>query len=191
MALIQLPIGSVYLFADGDVGVQQIAGTDDVFAKGVYNSLNITNNSITTVSTGASLNVNGTLRLGRVLPSASGSALFYKKYTFIDPTVIPTSSITTGAGLLLSGSFFRIRGTDNHMLKLDSAMGDSNNGLTVHYMKNSAASTELVVQSTAANGISGQTQWSSSDAYASIELVYHNIAGSSDWTITSKVGNWY
>jgi hypothetical protein len=75
---------------------------------------------------------------------------------------------------------------------LVSSLGSLYNGSTMNYIKASNNTSNLVtIRSNQTNGISGQTQWSSSDAHASIQLVYHNIAPGSTWIITSKVGNWY
>jgi hypothetical protein len=52
-----------------------------------------------------------------------------------------------------------------------------------------AANTSNLIRISSSAGISGQAQWSSSDAWASIQAVFSNA--SSEWIITSKVGNWY
>lgn len=188
MAIIQLSTGSVFLFADGDVGVQQIAGTEDVFVRNILNELNARPSGSVTISTGASLNVRGSMTLGSgTNTGAIGGAILYTKYSDVNPASIPTSSITNIAELLATGSFIRSRGTVNHMLRIGN-LGSTYNGLNINYLKASNNTSTLIMISGSTNSISGQTQWSSSDAYASINLVYHNLG---NWVITSKVGNWY
>jgi hypothetical protein len=177
----------MFQFADGDSGIQQVGGSEQVFPYFILNDMTIIPSGSLTIQTGSNLNILGTVTFG----SNNGGAVLYEKYTNVNPVLTPTSSITNNSELLATGSFIRSRGTADHMVRVP-ALGSSYNGLTMNYIKASNDTSNLVtIRSNETNGISGQTQWSSSDAHASIQLVYHSISPGSDWIITSKVGNWY
>jgi hypothetical protein len=191
MSIIRTSYGSMFQFADGDSGIQQIGGSEQVFPYFILNDMTIIPSGSLTIQSGSNLNIRGTVTFGSLTAPAIGGTVLREKYTDINPVLIPTSSITNNSELLATGSFIRSRGTADHMLRVPT-LGSSYNGLTMNYIKASDDTINLVtIRSNQTNGISGQTQWSSSDAHASIQLVYHSISPGSDWIITSKVGNWY
>lgn len=177
MGLITLPSGSVFQFIDGQKGIPQFAGTSDAFNRVILNQLTVSSSATATIQRNATLTVDGIL---------NESGVVKHDYARIVPTSIPTSSLTSVAEFAATGSFISSTGTANHMVLLGTNTLLYN--YTVNYVKGSSSSNLIMIRSTA--GISGQTQWSSSDAYASIQAVFIQGAAA-EWIITSKVGNWY
>jgi hypothetical protein len=179
MGLILLPPGSAYQFIDGQDSIPQYAGTHDAFNRIILNEFTVSSSATATIQQNATLTINGIL---------NQSGVVKHDYTRINPNSIPTSSLGSPAEFAVTGSFISSIGTANHMISLGTptALYD----YTVNYIKASTDTTNLVmIRSTA--GISGQTQWSSSDAWASIQVVCVNGQSTLEWVITSKVGNWY
>lgn len=177
MGLISLTPGAVFQFVDAKIGVLQYAGTEDAFNRIIKNELTVSSSAIATVKTGATLQIDGII---------NNTGVVKHDYLSVNASLTPTSSLTTTTQFAVSGSFISAYGA-NHMLLLGSTTGLLN--YTVNYIKASNSSDLAMVSSSA--GINGQTQWSSSDAYASIQLVYIGASPTSEWVITSKVGNWY
>ena len=175
MAIILLPTGSVYQFTDGETGVYQYAGTHDAFNRTILSRF-------TTISSSTS-SFDGTTTFNGVTDISS---VVLHDYRRVVPSSFPTTSLTTNPQFLFSGSFIASTGNANHLVILGASPNITNN-TTINYMK--AANTSNLIRISSSAGISGQAQWSSSDAWASIQAVFSNA--SSEWIITSKVGNWY
>lgn len=177
MALISVTDGAVFQFIDGKIGPLQFAGTEDAFNRIIKNELTISSSAIATIEQNATLQIDGII---------NNSGIVKHDYIRTNAATAATTSLTSTTDFEVSGSYISTFGAD-HMLLLgsNSVLAD----YTVHYIKSSNSSNLVMVRSTA--GINGQTQWSSSDAYASMQLVFANASPSYEWIITSKVGNWY
>ena len=175
MAIILLPTGSIYQFTDGETGIYQFAGTHDAFARTILGRFDTLSSS--------TASFNGTTTLNGLI---NNSAAVKHDYLRVRAVLYPTTSLTNPEQFLFSGSFIASRGDANHMLVLGSMISLYN--YTVNYIKFNNNSNLICVSSSA--GINGQTQWSSSDAYASIQLVYAEASPLAEWIITSRVGNW-
>ena len=179
MGVISVTPGAVFQFIDANKGVLQYAGTEDAFNRIIKNELTISQSAIATVRPSATLTIDGTL---------TNSGIIKTEYLRQNAVTAATSSITNLSELAESGSFISAHNGD-HMLLL----GTTNllQHVEIKYIKSSNSSNLVTVRSSVANRINGQTQWSSSDAYASIQLVFTAATPVSNWIITSKVGNWY
>jgi hypothetical protein len=177
MGLISVTDGSVFQFIDGKIGPLQFAGTEDAFDRIIKNKLTVSSSAVASIKRDGILQIDGLI---------NNSGIVKHSYSTLFPSVTPTSSLTSTTEFSTSGSFISTNGNADHMVLL----GTSNTlyNYTVNYIKGSNSSNLAMIQS--AGGISGQTQWSSSDAYASIQVVYIQ-GGGAEWVITSKVGNWY
>lgn len=175
MGVISVTPGAVFQFIDANKGVLQYAGTEDAFNRIIKNELTISQSAFATVRPSATLIIDGTLE---------NSGILKHEYLLVDAIAVPTSSFLTANQWEVSGSFIKITGNADHMALISNSSTFANH-YVFNYMKISNNSNLITVRSTL--GISGQTQWSSSDAYASIQVTGH----SAEWIITSKVGNWY
>lgn len=174
MGLISVTDGAVFQFIDGKIGPLQFAGTEDAFNRIIKNKLTVSSSAIATIQSNSTLQIDGII---------NNSGVVKHDYSTISPAITPTSSLTNTTEFSTSGSFISTNGSADHMVLLGSTTVLYD--YTVNYIKVSNSSNLAMIRSTA--GISGQPQWSSSDAYASIQVVF--IQG--EWIITSKVGNWY
>jgi hypothetical protein len=177
MGLISVTDGAVFQFIDGEIGPLQFAGTEDAFNRIIKNELTVSSSAVATIERNSTLQINGLI---------NNSGIVKHDYSRIIPSGTPTSSLTSTTEFSTSGSFISSTGNADHMVLLGTATTLYN--YTVNYVKGSNSSNLVMIQSAA--GISGQTQWSSSDAWASIQVVYIQ-GGTAEWIITSKVGNWY
>jgi len=151
-----------------------IGGTEELFYKSFKTGLLISSSGTLTVDRESTLTNNGTMNISGILKYDTLS---------VNALLSATSSLTTNAQWQVSGSFIGITAPADHIALLGSP--GTFNGYVFRYMKRDSNSNLIMIRST--SGISGQTQWSSSDAYASIEVVAFTL----EWIITSKVGNWY
>jgi hypothetical protein len=180
MALISAPTGSILQFSDGIQSIPQIAGSPELFIKKFETGIVIGNTGSLTIPVGSTINIldGGTF---------SNSGIHKNIYTRIDASVNNTSSLTTHAQWDVTGSFLLVYGNADHKCILGTA--DTFINHVVRYQKrDNTAGNIMVSGSTVGTGtwINGQRAISSSDAYASIEL----IGTSQGWRIVSIYGAW-
>lgn len=173
MGLISVNTGNVYQFTtlgDDTNSVAQIAGTQEVYNKTFLTGLQLSSSASLTLPAGSTALFAGTNTYDGVI-----------KHNYTSTTAA-TSSLTTAAQWDFTGSFLAVLGASNHMALLG---GTGFNDYVFKYIKSTSNSNLIMISSSI--GISGKTQWSSSDAWAAIEVVQQSL----EWIITSKVGNWY
>jgi len=180
IGLILAPTGSVLQFADGILSIPQIAGSPEIFIKKFESGITLGNTGSVIVPSGATVDILD----GGVL---SNSGVQKNVYTQIPTNTLTTSSLTTSREFAHTGSFLLIYGTNDH--KLIVGAGSSLNNYVIRYQKRDNSSINIMVSGSAigsATWVNGQRAISSSDAYASIEL----IGTSAGWRIVSMYGTW-
>ncbi len=183
IGLLSAPSGSILQFSDGINSIPQIAGSPEIFVKKFESGIVIGNTGSITVPIGATLLVDaGTL---------SNSGIQKNVYTKVDAGSNPTSSLTTQAQWNQTGSFILVYNNYDHKLIIGTAGAGTPNFVdhVIRYQKQNN-NTNIIMVSGSVNSvfakINGQLAISSSDPYASIEL----IGTSEGWRIVSMYGTW-